>query len=291
RQVSDLTRAIEQLKSEMNESIVQFKRQQIEEKSNAKNCEDMLLFIDTPALRNGVDFLLISENNQTIELKNREWNSYNFGVFLVGEHITLTVNCSRKSKREELGHLKIKTSHLWIKQSSSKIDCSQLGHPRDSGSGKGGYGASDTVCGGGGYGTKGEGEKGGDVCGEDTLLKEIHFGSGGGGWFGGGDGGGIIELVIGQQLTNHGSIQANGGNGCDRGGGGGSGGSILIELQCQSKSDSITLGQSFGTITCIGGNQHQINAGGKGRIAIYGFELSSDDIKNIDPKPFNRIYK
>ncbi|ETO34283.1 hypothetical protein RFI_02811, partial [Reticulomyxa filosa] len=86
-----------------------------------------------------------------------------------------------------------------------------------------------------------------------------------------GSGGGIIELLIEQQLINHGSIQSNGGNGWgDVDGGGGSGGSILIELQCQSQSYSNKLKQTFGTITCIGGNQNKQYKGGKGRIAIYG---------------------
>ncbi|ETO33913.1 hypothetical protein RFI_03183, partial [Reticulomyxa filosa] len=98
--------------------------------------------------------------------------------------------------KEELGHLKIKTSHLWIKHSSSKIYCSTLGYPRNQGPGK------NTNVGGGGYGTKGKGinEQGGEMYGEETLLKQIHFGSGGGG----GSGGGIIELIIEQQLIrNH----------------------------------------------------------------------------------------
>ncbi|ETO00937.1 hypothetical protein RFI_36503 [Reticulomyxa filosa] len=108
----------------------------------------------------------------------------------------------------ELGHLKIKTSHLWIKHLSSKIDCSQLGYPQFCGPGKG-------KNGGGGYGTKGKGngEQGGEMYGEETLLKQIHFGSGGCGSIHGGSGSGIIELIIEQQLINHGSIQSNGGSG------------------------------------------------------------------------------
>ncbi|ETO34213.1 hypothetical protein RFI_02881, partial [Reticulomyxa filosa] len=181
----------------------------------------------------------------------------------------------------------------WITHSSSKIDCSQLGYPSNHGPGKGK--CRNWSFGGGGYGTKGEGNDG-----EETLLKQIHFGSGGGSGFGGsgfGRSGGIIELIIEQQLINHGSIQSNGGDGgngwCDDYGGGGSGGSILIELQCQSQSQSHSnkLEQIFGTITCIGGKQDCGNEGGKGRIAIYGIELSSDDILKIDPKPFNRLNK
>ncbi|ETO11781.1 hypothetical protein RFI_25594, partial [Reticulomyxa filosa] len=151
------------------------------------------------------------------------------------------------------------------------------------------------ASGGGGYGTKGGEEdvlsddgRGGGMYGEETLLKEIHFGSGGGRTSlisRGGSGGGIIELIIGQQLINYGLIQSNGGDGGYSGGGGGSGGSILIELQNHKFI------QIFGTIKCIGGNQCQMNEGGKGRIAIYGIELSPDKIKDIDPKPFNKIHK
>ncbi|ETO00918.1 hypothetical protein RFI_36522, partial [Reticulomyxa filosa] len=35
-------------------------------------------------------------------------------------------------------------------------------------------------------------------------------------------------------------------------------------------------------------NQSYRNKSKKGRIAIYGIELSLDDIKKIDPKPFNK---
>ncbi|ETO34473.1 hypothetical protein RFI_02621 [Reticulomyxa filosa] len=144
--------------------------------------------------------------------------------------------------------------------------------------------------GGGGYGTKGEGHGGGEMYGEETLLKEIHFGSGGGSIFNsiGGSGGGIIELIIEQQLINHGLIQSNGRNVYDYSGG--SGGSILIEFQCQSHLDKLE--QTIGIITCIGGSGGSKGcSGGKGRIAIYGIELSSDDILKIDPKPFNRLHK
>ncbi|ETO10693.1 hypothetical protein RFI_26682 [Reticulomyxa filosa] len=259
------------------------------------NCENMLSFVTSINLKNGVDFLLVNENKKRVELKNREWNNYEFGVFLLGENITLTVCCDFENQSQKYGHLKIKTSHLWIKYSSSKIDCSELGYsylqPRYPGSGSPGKWGG----GGGGYATKG-GEsglsglgRGGEIYGEETLLKQIHFGSGGGGcsWNGshGGSGGGIFELIIEQQLINHGSIQSNGGD-SDRGGGG-SGGSILIEFRCHGN----TWKHTFGIIRCIGGNQSKTNEGGKGRIAIYGIELSSDDIKDIDPKPFNRLHK
>ncbi|ETO02197.1 tenascin XB-like protein [Reticulomyxa filosa] len=241
----------------------------------------MLSFALNSNLRNGVDFLLVAENKKTIQLKNNEWNYYNFGIFLLGENIILTVKLN-SFFTTEYGHLKIKTSHLWIKH-SSKIDCSGLGYPTDQGPGKG-----KSVCCGGGYGTKGEGNNE-----KETLLKQIHFGSGGGNALGigvGGSGGGIIELIIEQQLINHGLIQSNGGDGIS-GGGNGSGGSILIELQCQSQSHSNKVKQTFGTITCIGKNQNEEYKGGKGRIAIYGIELPSDDILKIDPIPFNRIHK
>ncbi|ETO06613.1 hypothetical protein RFI_30779, partial [Reticulomyxa filosa] len=255
------------------------------EKKQYQSCNNMLSFIQISNLKNGIDFLLINENKEIIKLKNNEWNNYNFGIFLLGEDITLTPNC------KELGYLKIKTSHLWIKHPSSKIDCSQLGYPRNQGPGRGMYRRREDSGDGGGYGTNGGYRRqGGKIYGEETLLKEIHFGSGGG-YIYGGSGGGIIELIIEQQLINHGSIQSNGGNG-HHSGGSGSGGSILIEFQSQSQSQSHLnkLEQTFGTITCIGGKKGQ-NNGGDGRIAIYGIELSSDDILDIDPKPFNRLHK
>ncbi|ETO14629.1 hypothetical protein RFI_22741 [Reticulomyxa filosa] len=250
---------IEEKKYEEKEKEKRDDDEDDEENNAKKNCESMLSLIKSCDLKNGVDFLLVNENKQIVQLKNNEWNNYNFGIFLLGQNITLTVNCDRTSNNGDLGYLRIKTSG-----------------------------------GGGGYGTKGgdgnvlDNGKGGKVYGEDTLLEEIHFGSGGGGgsypFLIGGSGGGIIELVIEQQLTNHGSIQANGGGGI--GCGGGSGGSILIELPSKS-----SLKQTFGTITCIGGNQWQLNRGGKGRVAIYGIGLLSDDIRHIDPKPFNALHK
>ncbi|ETO04636.1 hypothetical protein RFI_32761 [Reticulomyxa filosa] len=224
---------------------------------------------------------MVTENNKKIKFQNNEWCNYNFGVYLVGKNITLTVHCDKK----ELGYLKLKTSHLWIKHPSSTIDCSRLGYSSDQGPGKG------ESCNGGGYGTKGGGfmallnnRKGGETYGEETLQKEIYFGSGGGsGGEYGGSGGGIIELIIEHQLLNCGSIQSNGEDGGIIGGGG-SGGSILIKLQQCS-----FFPQDFGTIRCIGGNQCKTNEGGKGRIAIYGQKLQPDDIKKINPKPFNSI--
>ncbi|ETN98142.1 hypothetical protein RFI_39375, partial [Reticulomyxa filosa] len=117
-----------------------------------KSCRNMLSFVQSSHLKNGVDFLLMIENNQQRNLKDNEWNNYNFGIFLLGENIILTSNSEKE--KEKFGHLKIKTSHLWIKHSSSKIDCSQLGYPCNQGPGKG---KCSREGGGGGYGTKGEG--------------------------------------------------------------------------------------------------------------------------------------
>ncbi|ETO08789.1 hypothetical protein RFI_28599, partial [Reticulomyxa filosa] len=258
--------------------------------SKFHDCNEMVSIVSWSTLENGVDFLLVNVNDYKVKLKNNKWCNYNFGVYLVGEYITVTVNCDKAIDKKELGHLKIKASHLWIKHPSSTIDCSGLGYPSDQGPGKGGAGGWG---GGGGYGTKG-GDiktflgvgKGGTTYGEETLQKEICFGSGGGRESEndyGGSGGGIIELIIEHQLLNYGSIQSNGGD-IGMVSGGGSGGSILIKLlQCSF------FPHDFGTIQCIGGNQSEPNKGGKGRIAIYGEKLQPDDIKKIDPKPFNSI--
>ncbi|ETO10333.1 hypothetical protein RFI_27044 [Reticulomyxa filosa] len=257
-------------------------------------CYNMLAVIRSPCLINGVDFLLVNENKKTIGLKHQQWNIYNFGVYLLGNELTLCPDGKYNSTSpENIGHLCIKTSHLWIKHSSSKIDCTGRGYQR-------GPGASTDGCSSGaGYGTKGDAPSknikdylgtSGQVYGEETLLKEIHYGSGSDKYCGGG----IIELIIEQQLINHGSIQSNG-NGAWSNGGGGSGGSILIELQCHSQSQPNTLEQTLGIITCTGGkidkSYYEAGAGGDGRIAIYGIELSSEDLKHINPKPFNRMQR
>ncbi|ETO16656.1 hypothetical protein RFI_20683, partial [Reticulomyxa filosa] len=74
-------------------NIQQIKEEQKnEQKENNKNCENMLSFIQSSNLKNGVDFLLVTENEQIIQLKNNKWNNYKFGIFLLGENITLTPN-------------------------------------------------------------------------------------------------------------------------------------------------------------------------------------------------------
>ncbi|ETO12111.1 hypothetical protein RFI_25265, partial [Reticulomyxa filosa] len=268
--------------------------------SNAKRCEQMMEMVlsaspSVPSLQNGVDFLLANENDKKILLKNNEWNNFKFGVYLIGEKVTLTV---KYNKKKELGHLKIKTSHLWIKDCKSAIDCSGLGCE-----------ATQNNCdgGGGGYGSKGEEfdvtrghGKGGDVYGEQTLLKQIFCGSGGGSAHfvdgskhKGGRGGGIIELQIEQHLLNYGAIRSNGNDTKIKWseGGGGSGGSILIDFLSPSYHN--TLQHVLGMITCIGGNQVYTcsNKGGFGRIAIYGIHVSTEAMANICPKPFHSIRK
>ncbi|ETO06856.1 hypothetical protein RFI_30530 [Reticulomyxa filosa] len=246
----------------------------------------------SPKLKNGVDFLLMCEKERKIKLENHKWHHFKFGVFIMGENNKLTVDCNRERNKNDLGHLKIKTSHLRIGKSCS-ISCDCLGYPCDTGLGKGEK-ASKELRGGGGasYGTKGasfnavDGHgRNGRLYGEETLLKEIHFGSGGGSAMykpcgdelEGGDGGGIIEIIVQGQIANEGHISCNGHRGIHLrhfgglkqvGGGGGSGGSILIVVQAPHD-----VPQQFGTIWCLGGGNHsytkQPNKGGHGRIAIY----------------------
>ncbi|ETO24322.1 hypothetical protein RFI_12837 [Reticulomyxa filosa] len=251
----------------------------------AKSCEKM------------VNDVLSTSFNKTLMIKNRECCHYKFGVYLLGDCLRLTVDC----KKEDRGHLNIKTSHLWIKHAKSVVDCSGLGYNFGEGPGKGENGKTSSWSNGGGagYGTNG-GEsdatksdgKGGKTYGEDSLLKELLHGSGGGcGWDKhgnmqcGGRGGGIIELTIEQQLINNGTIQANGWEGKSGWSGGGSGGSILIKFQ--SLSNATTLQHTFGNIHCLGGGLQWPSRGGKGRIAIHGIKLSTDALKKIDPKPYN----
>ncbi|ETO05104.1 hypothetical protein RFI_32292 [Reticulomyxa filosa] len=146
-----------------------------------KTCYDMGLLLQIPMLKNGVDFLLINESNKIVTLKNNGWNNFKFGVYLLREQITLTVD----GNENELGYLKIRTSHLWIKHCSSKIDCSHLGFPSDEGPGRGGRftGIEQDhyhFGGGGGYGRKGRErnvEKGdgksGNVYGDETLSNQL----------------------------------------------------------------------------------------------------------------------
>ena len=217
------------------------------------SCEDMVKNVlpKMSNLKNGIDYLLINEgdHNKEIKLKNNEWNDYKYGMYLLGQNITVTVDCNHSKydkcldnndwkenviNENEYGYLKIKTSHLWIKHQSSKIHCNGLGYTSHKGPGH----AKKSSYGGGGYGTKGmndsvyTNEGGGDTYGEETLLKEIHYGSGGGGDYKyGGRGGGVIEMVIEQHMVNHGTITCNGNDGYEgEFYGGGSGGSILMKL-------------------------------------------------------------
>ncbi|ETO13474.1 hypothetical protein RFI_23897, partial [Reticulomyxa filosa] len=208
-----------------------------------KPCEEMVVMVIqsptfSPQLKNGVDFLLVSENNKTVKLKNHAWNKYPFGMYLLGENITVTVDLPQKAK---FGHLKVKTSHLWIKHHNSTIDCSGLGG----------------LC----------RDPTGDF--DDTLLKRIICGRGSNT---GGRGGGAIEMIIEQQLVNQGIIRANGGSG--------GGGAILIILQ----SKYSTFQHILGHIHCHSG---MVDTYFRGRIAIYGTKLSSEELSKIDPVPVN----
>ncbi|ETO19777.1 hypothetical protein RFI_17453 [Reticulomyxa filosa] len=252
-------------------------------------------------LTNNVDFLLITENKKTVRLKNNEWNGFKFGVYLLGEYTKLTVDCNKKSNKKELGHLKIRTSHLWMKSVTSTIDCSGLGFPSDSGPGMGGKARKPFCSGGGaGHGQRGSEENmvqgngaGGPVYGEKMLLKQLLCGSGGGFGFDGangnirygGSGGGVIEIVVEQHLLNYGTIKANGSHGTGGWGGGGSGGSILIHLRPRPTTSPHVLGN----ITCKGGNQLYSNKGGDGRIAIYGATFLPEETQKIKPRPFNSV--
>ncbi|ETN99058.1 hypothetical protein RFI_38429, partial [Reticulomyxa filosa] len=213
---------------------------------------------------------------QNIKLENNKWRDFKFGVYLLGDYNILTVNCDL-----DMGHLKLKTSHLWIAK-TCYISCSKLGYPSEKGPGKGENGSKELRGGGGAsYGTKGRTfnfvnshGKNGQLYGENTLLKEIHFGSGGGRAkyksypLKGGNGGGIIEIIVQQQIINDGCIECDGDCGIcmsylgglkNVGAGGGSGGSILIVVQAPSN-----VPQKFGVINCLGRGR-----AGHGRIAIY----------------------
>ncbi|ETO27061.1 hypothetical protein RFI_10073 [Reticulomyxa filosa] len=258
-----------------------------------------------PKLKNGVDYLLVTEPNKRIELESDKWHHFKFGIYLLGEKTTLTV----RQDSDDLGHLKIKTSHLWIGK-ECRISCDGLGYRKHSGPGKGQSASKHFQTGGGAsYGSKGRvfnsvngRGKNGVIYGDKTLLKEIYFGSGGGSarfpYFKleGGRGGGIIEIIVEQQIINKGFIECNGlrGNelrnyrglislGVGGGSGGGSGGSILVVLQAPSH-----IYQNFGCIQCIDRDNYCcVNRGGCGRIAIYSRYFLSN--KNLFEN-FSYIY-
>ncbi|ETO00290.1 hypothetical protein RFI_37157, partial [Reticulomyxa filosa] len=300
------------LEMEMKEAKSERKEKKNGSKRQRKTCEEMVtsvLFnpkLFSRPLQNGVDFLLVGEHKKTVKLKNNEWTEFKFGVYLIGDEITVTADCDGWFIKD-LGQVKINTSHLWIKHHTSTIDCSGLGHHSDSGPGKGGIftgiGKKQWYVGGGaGHGSKGAEfdlsfgcghGKGGDVYGEETLLKQMFCGSGGGssqnenGVWKGGRGGGIIHLVVQQQLINGGTLRCDGLDGESHAGGGGSGGSILIQLH----SSSDTCPHTLGAISCKGGNVSGGNEGGCGRIAIYGSQISDQELKLIAPLPFCKLQK
>ncbi|ETO30273.1 hypothetical protein RFI_06849 [Reticulomyxa filosa] len=228
-------------------------------------------------LENGRDYLLIEKSNVRIEMKNKEWNDYLYGVYLLGKNIEITCDYAN----DEIGHLKLRCSHLLLANDTCVIHCNGLGYKPMKGIGHGLSGC------GGGYGTLGSGKQGGDVYGEETLLKQIYCGSGGGGTTvgtGGGNGGGIVELIVTQHMINYGKIQCNGFDGSDYfSGGGGSGGSILIKILNNTGNRKHVPGK----IECVGGNNYAPSRqGGFGRIAIYGGTIESKDLLKITPTPF-----
>ncbi|ETO33141.1 hypothetical protein RFI_03964 [Reticulomyxa filosa] len=251
------------------------------------SCEEMVrALISGPPnnLENGKDYLLIDKNNTKIELKAEEWNEYKYGIYLIGKNIEVTCATSK----EGFGHLRIRCSHLLLANDTCVIHCNGLGFRSMKGPGHGKLGT------GAGYGSQGANKQGGKIYGDETLLKEIHFGSGGGVPMvgtGGGSGGGIIELVIAQHLVNNGIIQCNGLDGNDYptggGSGGGSGGSVLIKFVSTKNDKKHILGQ----IQCLGGNQSTSwREGGLGRIAIYGYDFEAKDLEKIVPFPYHKSF-
>ncbi|ETO28963.1 hypothetical protein RFI_08164 [Reticulomyxa filosa] len=286
-----------------NKGKKQQKKAQKKEANQIETCAMMfeqlqLDGIRDPKLRNGIDFLLLTENERQVKLENNKWHCFKFGVFLLGHGISLTVQ-NDADDVNDMGHLKLKTSYLWI-QNTCVIHCNSLGYPSDMGPGKGEKGTEIRRAGGGAsYGSKGRTRnfvsgngKNGVPYGEDSLLKEIHFGSGGGSTFvckkshwEGGRGGGIIEIIVEQQLISEGAIECNasGGGWIDIDAGGGSGGSILLVLQAPCHIPHL-----LGHIVAAGGGTFNrgIYTGGHGRIAIYSRAIALLAMHTVFPPPY-----
>merc|ERR1712228_1072748 len=143
------------------------------------------------------------------------------------------------------------------------IDVNGCGYPKGFG-----FGQATKKESGGGYGTKGMGEGGGQTYGNEELS-ELHFGSPGYYYSSGGVGGGIIELIA-NKIINYGYIRANG----YRDGSGGS-----IKIQCQTVVDK-------GNIKATGQFK-----GGDGRIAIFCEEYFDESEYGIKPEPFIKRIK
>ncbi|MFC1639056.1 beta strand repeat-containing protein, partial [Patescibacteria group bacterium] len=160
--------------------------------------------------------------------------------------------------------LNVSATNLTV-NGSGYISVNDRGYDVDQGPGAGHKGDSN-ICSGGGHGGVGGygyynsvATAGGDVY--DVGTGPTDLGSGGGNHSGtsGGTGGGAIKLTV-TNLTNNGTISADGRNG-DYYDGGGAGGSIWLDTGTISGS---------GTIIADGGNGNGYgNGGAGGRIAIY----------------------
>jgi len=263
-------------------------------KKRVKCCEQMMEqvlpnLIKKYRLVNGKDYLWVTDNNKIIKLPNNQWTYYKYGIYLTGYNIQVTSDTNN-----ELGYLKIKTSHLWINP-TSRIDCNGLGYDCDEGFGKGDVGF---IYGkGAGHGTRGgRDENEGKIYGEASLLQEIHCGSGGGSnhpnalhaGFRGGRGGGVIQLHVKQHMVNYGMVSCNGDDGNELWSGGGSGGSIRIQLENHNKL--MKFEHNLGRIEAYGGSRSRINAGGVGRIALHGKQLLCNQLQFIYPEPFYQTF-
>ncbi|MBD3280747.1 hypothetical protein GF389_04460 [Candidatus Dojkabacteria bacterium] len=183
------------------------------------------------------------------------------------------------------------TSGNFMINLSGAVNVDEKGYIRGEGSGAGedaNLGSGGAAY--GGYGGDGRQGNGGSSYGFYSTPNQI--GSGGGNHtntdiINGGNGGGALKLTVGGTLTVNGPISSNGGIGLSYGskyvGGGGSGGSIWIDADTISGSNSISADG--------GGSQNDDydgGGGGGGRIALYyttSNNLSNNQISAYGGEP------
>lgn len=189
--------------------------------------------------------------NTTIALTKASGN----GLYITGSS-TITANGDTTAGA---GVTFTVTSDVTI-DSGSKISGDAHGFAAGQGPGAGGTST------GGGYGGMGAGANGGDTYG--SAIAPVNLGSGGGS---GGVGGGAVKLTIGGNLTNSGTISADGGS--TYSGDGGSGGSVWINFT----GGSSTWGGTSGAISAKGGADTGgfSGGGGGGRVAVTGYVTDS----------------
>ncbi len=208
---------------------------------------------------------------------------------------SITVNDGGKITVEGTGEMRANTMTI---ASSGEVDGSAKGYEAGTGPGAGDAPVANWKGGGGGGYGGGGGDGGNNPDSGGPTYGSRHYpidmGSGGGsshsGGPGGPGGGAVLLFEITGTLTINGTIKSNGGDGqsapcINDAGGGGSGGSVFCKAGTITGSGSIYATGGDGGDADLYDDKYMSapgGGGGGGRVAVYGYTITSLDVEDID---------